>query len=400
MQAKKKGVKPDDFPLYLHPSGQWARRLKHPTTKKWKTYYFGKDRDEAIKRWKSEKDSLFAGATPKTRSDLPSLQELGNVFIAAKRDENATTGKPGLRHIELLEMTIRRLIDMMGDSVVTEWKPTDFARIKLELFKPVKRTKPTRGKVFGRRVSKRSPETVAGDVRRIKVFLNWCAAAEHIPAPRYGGMFSPETEMAHTKQSVRKVRKDISASDLWKVIQAARVPFKPIVLLAINSGLGNRDIAGMELSDLDGSDWIDLPRLKTGADRRFHVWPETQEAIRAYLAKRPNPKKGYEHVLFLTSHGHPWMRGEAQLDLIDSIGSGFTKLRKDCGIARGSFYDLRRTFATVASECLDIEAVRRLMGHKPQKDDLLGRTYNQHISDARLKAVTDHVRTWLLGGKP
>ena len=90
------------------------------------------------------------------------------------------------------------------------------------------------------------------------------------------------------------------------------------------------------------------------------------------------------------------MRGEGHMDLVDSIGTTFTKLRKDCGIDRGSFYDLRRTFATVASECLDTEAVRRVMGHVTAKSNMLGRTYVQHISDERLKAVTDHVRTWLL----
>jgi integrase len=301
-------------------------------------------------------------------------------------------------------MTIRHLIDMMGEmSQVSNWKPTDFARIKLELFKPVKRTKPTRGKVFGRRVEKRSAETVAGDVRRIKAFLNWCHQAEHIPAPRYGGMFPTETEMAHTKESVRRVRKDFSAEDLRKIIEAAKPSFQPIILLGINSGLGNRDIASMTLEDIatldSKSPWIDLPRLKTGAERRFPLWPETVAAIKVYLSKRPRPKRGCENVLFITSHGHSWMRGEAHSDVIDSIGSGFTKLRKDCGIARGSFYDLRRTFATVGSQTGDIAAVRFLMGHVPPKDDVLMRHYAQAIDDSRLEKTTEHVRQWLFGTK-
>jgi integrase len=384
------------FPLFKHSKG-WAKKIKDQSTGKWKTFYFGQDKDAAAKRWNAEKDALYAGVTPKTRSGKPTLKELANVYLFAMREQQRITGKPGLRHIDLLEYTIRRLMGFLSEDYVAEdLSPHDFAKIKLFLFEPIKRTKATRGKVYGRRVKQRCAETVAGDVRRIKAFLNWCHKAEHIPAPRYGGMFAAETEVAHTKQSIRKVRKDLRAKDITKMIDAARLAFKPVLWLGINAGLGNRDIAGMELQDFNGK-WMDLPRLKTGGDRRFELWPETRTAIEEYLENRPRAKKGHEHILFLTSHGHAWMRGEGHMDLVDSIGTTFTKLRKDCGIDRGSFYDLRRTFATIASECLDTEAVRRVMGHVTAKSNMLGRTYVQHISDERLKAVSDHVRAWLLG---
>lgn len=46
----------------------------------------------------------------------------------------------------------------------------------------------------------------------------------------------------------------------------------------------------------------------------------------------------------------------------DAIGCGFAKYRKDAGVERGSFYDLRRTFQTVAGETRDQEAVSFVMG--------------------------------------
>jgi integrase len=399
----KKAPSAKGFPLFLHPSGQWAKMVRNPSTGKRKCFYFGTDRNDAIKRWNAERDALFAGVTPKGRaSDKPSLAELANVYLAAKREENRVSGKPGLRAIDLSEYTLKHLARLIGkEAIIEDLSPTDFARIKLQLFSPIKRDKPTRGKVWGRQVEKRSAETVAGDVRRIRTFLNWCYQAEHIPAPRYGAMFPIDTEMAHTKESVKKVRKDFSADDLRRIIEAAKPSFQPLILLGINSGLGNRDIATMTLDDIAGIEaatpFIDLPRLKNGGDRRFLLWPETVSSIKTYLANRPAPKKGYENVLFLTMHGHPWMRGEGHMDLVDSIGSGFTKLRKECGIARGSFYDLRRTFATVACECMDLDAVRCCMGHKPSKQNVLGRVYNQHIGDDRIAKVSHHVREWLFG---
>jgi integrase len=402
--AKNAKVKPTDFPLYLHPSGQWARRVKHPDSKKWHTFYFGRDRDEAAKRWNAERDSLFAGVTPKGRaSDKPSVAELGNLFIAAQKAKNAVTGKPGMRHIDLCEYTLHRLISMIGkECVVDTLGPADYARIKLELFKPIKRTKAVRGKVFGRTVEKRAPETVAGDVRRIKIFLNWCHDNVPIDKPRYGKEFASETQIAITKESLKsQTRKDMSAKDIMRIIEAARVNFKPLVWLAINSGCGNTDLASIELDDLgnlkDKECWVNLPRLKTGADRRFLLWPETKTAIRNYLLVRPSPKPGYENVLFLTAQGFPWLRGTGHAKHIDTMGGTFTRLRKELGIVRGSFYDLRRTFATIACETRDSEAVRHVMGHKSPKDDMLA-GYVQSIDDDRLRRVTDHIRKWLIGG--
>ena len=396
--ATKTATKKADFPLWFHtPSGQWCKKVKQ------KVYYFGTDKDEAAKRWKDEKDDIFAGVTPKSRGDKASIVELANVFSADQRARYQVTGKPGLRHIELCEMTLKRLIVQMGSGfAAADLSPSHFGKIKLELFKPIARTKAVQGKVFGRVVTKRAPETVAGDIRRIKVFLNWCHANEYTPAPRYGDQFATETAVAITKATIKKQgRKDFDAIDIQAVIDHSGINFKPIVLLAINSGLGAGDIAAMEFDDIADIDskecWIDLARLKTGAERRFLLWPETQKAIQEYLQIRRAPIRTHSNIVFLTSHGLPWVRGEGHHKHVDTAGSTFTKIRKVAGVERGSFYDMRRTFATVACETLDFEAVRRCMGHvKDNRDMLAG--YVQGVSDDRIRTVCNHVRQWLFGG--
>jgi integrase len=56
------------------------------------------------------------------------------------------------------------------------------------------------------------------------------------------------------------------------------------------------------------------------------------------------------------------------------------------------FSTLRHTFRTVADESKDQPAVDFIMGHEvPHRSAV----YRETISDARLKAVTDHVRSWL-----
>jgi hypothetical protein len=48
----------------------------------------------------------------------------------------------------------------------------------------------------------------------------------------------------------------------------------------------------------------------------------------------------------------------------------------------------------VADEALDRVAIDRIMGHS---DPSMGGHYRERISDSRLIAVAEHVRTWLFG---
>ena len=58
------------------------------------------------------------------------------------------------------------------------------------------------------------------------------------------------------------------------------------------------------------------------------------------------------------------------------------------------FYTLRHTFRTVADEAKDQPAADYIMGHETPH---ISSVYRETISDERLKAVSDHVRTWLFG---
>src|SRR5262249_2433538 len=56
------------------------------------------------------------------------------------------------------------------------------------------------------------------------------------------------------------------------------------------------------------------------------------------------------------------------------------------------FYTLRHTFRTIADEAKDQPAVDFIMGHEVPH---MSAVYRETISDARLKAVADHVHAWL-----
>ncbi len=371
------------LPLYLHKaSGQWSKKVRG------KTHYFGNDKDAALRRWAEEKDRLLAGLPIAICCDSPTLAELGNVFIANCRNRVAS-GTLSQVSLDDYTKTIGRLIEFRGrESTPEHWRPIDFAAITEQLASPVERKTAIRGGIKGPSVKRRSAITVANDIRRIRAFLSWCAKSELIPAPRYGASFSTLTAKETRIIRAKAGRRDFSSEQLRAILGQCSAWFKPLVLLGINGGIGNLDIAQMQLADYQG-EWLDLPRGKTGAPRRVWLWPETRTAIDAYLKVR----RDRGPLLFYTRFGREWARGTHK-----PVGTAFTKARIEAGLLRGSFYDLRRTFATVAGETSDIMAIRLVMGHTSQSNDMTA-LYVQGVSDERVKRVCDHVRQWLFGEK-
>jgi len=177
------------------------------------------------------------------------------------------------------------------------------------------------------------------------------------------------------------------------MLDAAGVQLRAMLLLAINAGFGNADCGYLPQSAVDlEKGIIDFPRPKTGLPRRCVLWPETIQAIQDALASRPEPKKE-EHagLVFITRCGDSWYTGTTDGPLSRETSKLLHKLGIN-GRHRLGFYCIRHTFRTVADEAKDQPAADYIMGHEVAH---MSAVYRETISDARLKAVTDHVHAWL-----
>jgi integrase len=214
---------------------------------------------------------------------------------------------------------------------------------------------------------------------------------------RFGPGFNRPTKKTIRLHRAGQGLKLFTVEELRRLLGASGPAMKARTLLGINCGFGNADCGNLPLAalDLDGG-WVDYPRPKTGIHRRCPLWPETVQAVREALARRPEPKKAENAgLVFITKYGQPWAK-----DTADSpITKETRKLLDKLGINGGrNFYTLRHTFRTVADEAKDQPAVDFIMGHEVPH---MSAVYRETISDARLKAITDHVRAWLFGeGRP
>jgi integrase len=186
------------------------------------------------------------------------------------------------------------------------------------------------------------------------------------------------------------------APELREILSAADIPLNAMILLGINGGLGQADLAALPISAINfNSAMLDYPRQKTAVPRRIPLWPETLAALRSAVELRPSPKLEADRELaFITKYGFRWVRTNEKGTSIDSVGWEFRKLLLRVGIKRPriNFYALRHTFETIGGDSKDQVAVDHVMGHAG--DDMPSR-YREKIRDERLRAVVDHVRNWL-----
>ena len=143
-------------------------------------------------------------------------------------------------------------------------------------------------------------------IQRTRTVFKFAYDDEMIDVPvRFGPQFKKPSKKRMLQARHAAGPKLIEAADLRKLIETAGVPLKAMILLGINCGFGQSDVAALPINavDLDGG-WANFPRVKTAMPRRIPLWPETVEALRAAIADRPDPRSDADAgLVFLTKFG-------------------------------------------------------------------------------------------------
>jgi integrase len=372
--APGKPAKPHpDFPLFPHATRRWAKKIRG------QLHYFGpwEDPDGALDNYLKQKDDLHAGRKPRDGAAAAgaTVRELCNKFLNAKL-ALVQSGELANRSWEDYKAATDIIVRQFGEGrLLADLDPDDFATLRKKLAR------------------RWGPVTLGNVIQRIRVVFKFALDDGMIDRPiRYGQSFKRPSRKTIRLDKARKGAKLFTAEEVRRLIGAAGVQLKAMILLGINCGFGNADCGTLPLSAVDLAALVDYPRPKTGIPRRCPLWPETVAAIRAALAKRPEPKDPADAgLVFITKYGLPWAKDTADQTLAKEVGKLLRALDVNGRVGLG-FYTLRHTFRTVGDEVKDQPAVDYIMGHESPH---MSSVYREHISDERLKAVTDHVHAWL-----
>jgi integrase len=406
-KLKQLGVHPD-FPLFPHAVGQWAKKVRG------KLHYFGpldKPQD-ALNLWNDQKDDLLAGRSPRAKGSGGGLavRDLVNHFLTAKQ-QLMQSGELTSRSFQDYYDTCVRLSDAVGKTrAVSDLRPEDFDAYRASVAKDW------------------SPVSLGNEIQRVRSLFKFGFDAGHLDVPvRFGPHFKKPKRREIRLARAEMPSRFLSAGEIRLLLAEAGPAMKAMILLGINCGWGNTDVAELQKRHLNlAASIADYPRPKTGIARRATLWAETVEAIKAAMKKRPAPKDAADaDCVFITKYGWRWKRIESvrvedadggdgfrvRRSETDSVGLEFGKLLRSVKVKQGrrkvslkkpgvNFYALRHTFRTVAGETGDMEAVDLIMGHEDAGE--MGTAYREWEKDnregnPRLRKVTEHVREWLYG---
>lgn len=389
-------------------NNQWVKKIRG------RTYSFGviwsiasgqrdpgsvaANAEVALKRYQTEGPSLHAGLPrDNVRRDGVTIGEMCGLYLQSRKAD-CDLGKLSPLSFKNYASTCKLLIATFGmKRPVEALKPIDFAKL-------------LRSAPFG-------PSRLQAFVVWVKQVFAWAYDAEVIERPPKFGKAFKGSNPKERRQLRRKAGKNMLRPDqIRSLLGLASAQMRAMIMLAINGGLGNTDLARLPIAelDLDGA-MLDFPRIKTSIERRVPLWPETVQSLREAIAVRPAPlDPDHAGLVFLTAQGRPWVRQSFQGG-IDALGAEFQKLLVEIGakkpkrktdpakkLQRGAgrrninmpigFYTLKRTFRTIADQVKDQHAAFLVTGHVIPG---MAGVYVQEIELSRLKAVTDHVRAWL-----
>lgn len=370
-QGDGKPRKPKDFPLYPHPRKQWAKKVRG------RTHYFGPwdDPEAALNEWLRVKDDLLAGREPPARGDTLTLKKLCFLFLDSK-EGRLNAGELSQRTFDRYKDTAERICQILGGTrSPAGLRPADF-------------------KVVRERFAKRfGPIALGNEIQIVRSIFRYGYEAELMEKPvRFGPDFKkPSAKAVRVARNANGPRA-FTREQIIALLNKATVNMRAMILLGINAGLGNTDVGALPMLKAElKSGWLMYPRPKTAIMRRIPLWPETIEAIQAAIKARKTPRNPNDAgLLFIGKRGQNYLgkhRGYR-------VTAEFVRVAKAAGVVGRAFYDLRRTFETIAGGSKDQVAVDAIMGHAPSSDDMAA-IYRQAVEDERLIAVVNHVRRWL-----
>ena len=370
MKSQRRKTRSDKFPLTLHPTGQYCKKIKG------KIHYFGTDKKQALERYLDQAACLHGDRdTVTTRSsDTMSIRVLCDLYLQYQHSK-VLAGELTARHYSDQTKSLAQLVSSLGEGR----KIRDISTLELQSYK--------------RRLQGRY-----GSAHRLNLHLGVMKAMFHWARRNDVLERIPNIDAVSRGKVVHLERFTFGSQEITKLLAPANAKMRAMIWLGLNCGFGCTDCAGLKWSDLDFEhNRVRLARNKTGVPRNLPLWPETIRALQEV------PGSGL--LVFYTAEGHPWVwtvtriqdNGSTKYTTVNAVASMFARLLKKVKIDAPSgtgFYTLRRTAATLAARSGDPFAVQRLLGHVNLE---MATRYVQDIS-AQTDRVIENSREYLVGG--
>lgn len=416
------------FPLNAHKNGQWYRAKRIGGRVRF--FYFGHWHDDprgerALKFYLAVASNLEAGDDSFTASAAVQISQTTIDEVAAAYMElvhhRAETKQIGLREFDDVRLAcMEHFLNAVGDRMPADRLAVPISLPNGQIISPLE--------MFARYLDQRMKAYAYNrNMSKVRGMLKWAYKTAKLiaePLHEHESLANKKKKIRRRQQRLRDARFGAPIYQPWecvKIVEAAACeaartgsPILAMILIAMNSGWGNSQIADVPISVIQAAlksgivDWI---RVKTEEIAQFPLWAITKWAIEQYLPNRPKPKLNEDQdLLFVTRCGNRWVRelvkrdAEGAITAVnpdDAISKELRKIEEKIGTKRErrALYAFRHTFSSAANDLQDQDATRRIMGHGFEGMDphYLRSQFTTGKKRERLEVIVRYVGHELLG---
>jgi integrase len=339
MKSLVRKTRSDKFPLTLHPTGQYCKKIRGHI------YYFGSDRKQALENYLDQAIFLhgYTFTQQKTANGNMTLKEICDMYLKYQHTKLQANNLSARHHNDQIR-SLKKLTDFLGEN----YKIKSITTLSLQNYK-------------------RSLQKHYSSVCRLNLHLSIMKAMFHWAKKNDILKDIPNIDAISRAKEIHQDRFTFNQEQINKLLSIADIKIQAMIWLGLNCGFGCTDCAYLKWTDLDlENSRVILPRKKTGIYRDLLLWPET------VISLKKIKRKG--NLVFYTSRGNLYIQTNMKIDdrgkeiyaTTNLISTKFRRLIIKAGlnVPRGTgFYTLRRTAATLAARSGDPFAVQRLLGH-------------------------------------
>ncbi len=339
MKSSVRKTRSDKFPLTLHPTGQYCKKIRGHI------YYFGSDRQQALESYLDQAIFLhgYNSALQKTVNGTVTLKEICDMYLKYQNTKLQANNLSARHHNDQIR-SLNKLKDFLGENC----KIKNISTLSLQNYK-------------------RSLQKHYSSVCRLNLHLSIMKAMFHWARKNDILKDIPNIDAISRAKEIHQDRFTFNSEQINILLSIADINMQAMIWLGLNCGFGCTDCAYLKWIDLNFvNDRVILPRRKTGIYRDLPLWPETVKSLQNILRKGS--------LVFYTSKGKPYIQtnvrvsdnGNEKYTVTNLISTKFRRLiiRAGLNVPQGTgFYTLRRTAATIAAKSGDPFAVQRLLGH-------------------------------------
>ncbi|MHC4114684.1 MAG: tyrosine-type recombinase/integrase [Planctomycetota bacterium] len=368
MKTPKRKTRSDKFPLTLHPTGQYCKKIKG------KIHYFGSNKQKALQKYLDQATWLHGTQKDmqKLKDENMTLKQLCDMYLKYQHSKLQASNLTANHYNEQVGSLKKLMVFLDQNITINKISTMDLQNYKRKIQK-----------------SHVSISRLNLHISIMKALFHWARKndiLEHIP----------NIDAVSREKIVHNEKFIFNHEQIGKLLNTADAKMKAMIWLGLNCGFGCTDCSDLKWTDLDlVNARVKLPRKKTGILRDLPLWPETIEALKkvpktGVLVFYTSRKNSFVHTIVKTDSN-----GNRKYSTQNTITTKFSRLIKKSRlkVPNGTgFYTLRRTAATIAAQSGDPFAVQRLLGHA---DLQMATRYVQDVSK-QTDRVIQNSRNYLI----